>query len=230
MSGLLIPQPGRGLLRKPDERDERFRLRATPGFAELPAPRTHYWPLWSRQIDQGNTGTCVGHGVKHLLMAGPVAHRKPEPTPFQLYDWAIANDEWAENDRDTARLFGTSVRAGLQAARHYGLIGWFGWARTLDEALRWLAWRGPLVIGVDWTEGMMQPDRERIIRATGAVVGGHCVALLGLNTSRGLVYGINSWATFGRFWLPAEEFDGLMRRNGDVATPIETPPPGRIAA
>jgi hypothetical protein len=70
------------------------------------------WAFFSKPLDQGNTGTCVGHGWKHRLMAAPMVRKAGDkPSAFDIYDAAIKVDEWTDNDNDTDRQMGTSACA-----------------------------------------------------------------------------------------------------------------------
>src|SRR4051812_33079979 len=101
-----------------DQRDQAHPLRARVG--PTVERRTITWALaHNRTMDQGNTGTCVGHGWKALLMGQPIARGLPvsKPTAFGIYRAAIPLDEWTDNDGevglpDAELQSGTSVRAG----------------------------------------------------------------------------------------------------------------------
>lgn len=216
--------PGLGRIVAPDIRDEPYRLRALGLVGAEPRPRrTKVWPMFAKWIDQGQTGTCVGHGWRSLLTGTPRPRRDPLPTPFQIYDAAIAIDEWASNDNDTARQFGTSVRAGARVLQALGLLTSYGWADDVDTAVDWLCWHGPMVGGFNWYSSFYERDKSGFLSiAPGArVAGGHCFLIQGWDERRGAAVCLNSWATYGRFLLSGETFERLLREDGECATPVE---------
>lgn len=227
--------PGLGRLHAPDVRDTNYLMVATPRAIAVVARRNHLWAYFDAPLDQGNTGTCVAHGWKHWLSAAPVIQSDVDepPYPFDMYDEMILLDEFPENDHDADRQMGTSVRAGAKVLQGKGYLKSYSWAWSVETAADWLAGidaegrfvGGPVVIGVEWRDGMWNTDSEGFLRVSGNVVGGHCVCLLGWNEKRGFAYGINSWGTSfgvrGRFYLAGEDFKKLMQEGGEVCTSAE---------
>jgi hypothetical protein len=126
---------GLGRLPARDERDRRFLLMEHPRAQTITKVLDKTWAFFSRPLDQGNTGTCVGHGWKHCLMAAPIVRKKDDkPSPFDIYDAAIKVDEFPDNDNDTDRQMGTSVRAGAKVLQTLGLLDEYAWITTADEA------------------------------------------------------------------------------------------------
>jgi hypothetical protein len=197
-------------------------------LAEAPSPpRPRPWPMFRPPLDQGQEGTCVGHGWKHWMLVAPTIQTTPtrSPTAVEIYDEATFRDEWEGNERD--RSFGTSVRAGAKALQARGILGVYAFAQSVEDVLAWLSGHGPVVVGLDWHETMMVPDAEGIIRASGPVYGGHCVALDWWDARRGLLWGPNSWGRGwgprkGRFALPVEDLGRLLAAGGDACTAVET--------
>ncbi len=187
--------------------------------------RTKHWPMMAKWLDQGATGTCVGHGFRHLLTGYPKPMANPLPSAFDIYDAAILIDEWRDNDNDTARQFGTSVRAGAKALQALGLISAYGWAYDLDTALAWLSWHGPLVIGTAWYSSMFERHKDGYLRIEprARVTGGHCTILTGVDVTRGAVRGLTSWRDWGYWWMSFEDFARLLREDGECCSPTETP-------
>lgn len=228
---------GLGRRHAPDDRDRRFLLADHIRVAGVVVRKSHLWAMFDPPLDQGRTGTCVGHGWKAWLLTAPVIQADPAspPSAFDIYDAAIKLDEWAENDNDTARQDGTSVRAGAKALQAEGRIGTYNWAWDLDTCTNWLAGMdaeghfigGPAVIGVNWYDSMWDTDAEGFLRLTAGaqVVGGHCVLLTGWNERRGFAYGINSWSRTwgkkGRFYMPGEVLERLIGENGEICTAPE---------
>lgn len=222
-----------GRLAAPDPRD--WELRAYTPAAPLV---TRLWAWFYRPLNQGRESTCVGHGHKHDLISGPTIIGRPTspPSPQALYDLAITLDEWPQNDQDTARAFGTSVRAGYKARQQLGLVDAYAFAHDLDTALQWLCHRGPLVIGVNWYWSMMTTDAEGWLRIApnDRVAGGHCVLLRGWSERRGAARLVNSWGAFGALrpdgtrdghaWIDGDTLARLLREDGDFASGVEPRP------
>lgn len=233
-----MPTPYRlGRLHAPDERDRRFLLMDHPVAQAVVKVVAKTWAFFSKPLDQGNTGTCVGFGWKHRLMALPVERPKDaKPSAFDIYDAAILVDEFPDNDHDTDRQMGTSVRAGAKVLQAMGLLTEYSWITSAEEAARWIGGKdasgqyvgGPVVIGVNWYDSMFQTDPEGILEVSGQVAGGHCVCINRYLPGRGLFGGIQNWALpwgihgSGHFYLKAEDLDRLLKEDGEGCTPTES--------
>jgi hypothetical protein len=195
----------------------------------------HLWSFFDKPLDQGDTGTCVGHGWKGWLATAPIIQSdigKP-PSPFDIYDAAIQVDEWPDNDHDTERQMGTSVRAGAKVLQARGFLKEYRWCYTVDAAANWIAGLdvtgrfvgGPLVVGVNWYSGMFSPDTNGFVHISGNIAGGHCFAILGWNEKLGYAHCLNSWGIGwghnGRFYLPAEELERLLQEDGEACASAE---------
>jgi len=215
-----------------DPRSRDYPIRAL----ELPEGlRARSWDLpRAYYLDQGREGACVGAGVTHELKATPVGTRLLDMTfaREQVYWAAQRTDPWEGGSYPGARPFyeGTSVLDGLRAASALGWFDSYWWAFSIEEALSALVHEGPLVIGVDWTEGMARPRPSGLIRADGRVLGGHCVAVLrfipkprirgetGLPPCVGIA---QSWGPAhgdrGMVYLPVEDLAALLGDRGECA-------------
>jgi hypothetical protein len=180
-----------------EDKDEQYPLRALlPRRVEL--PRYKYWSFFHQPLDQGSYGTCVGHGGKHWMLAAPIVQTKPTapPTAVDLYRECLPIDEWAGNDGGDM-YFGTSVRALFKVLKNRGLVSEYRWALSPDDVREWVSLKGPLVIGVNWYAGMMNPDSLGYLNLTGGVIGGHCVIIIGTNNVRRDYTILNSWGRWG---------------------------------
>jgi hypothetical protein len=230
--------PGFGRITEEDARDcehlMQMVLAAEPepplSVAELISYRTG--PI----LDQGETGTCVGHGWRALLSGAPIQTSRG-PKPFDIYDSAIKIDQWPDNDTDTARKMGTSVRAAAKVLQEWGFLERYVWAFSAEDALNWmLAGKGGVVIGINWYDGMMRPGDDGFIHPTGRMLGGHCVYVYGANRKLGFVTIQNSWGTdwggwkgavgnkktsLGKAKISVEDFDRLIKNGGEACTAAE---------
>jgi hypothetical protein len=199
---------GRGYA--PDNRD--FQLKRGKSTR-----RFRYWADGQWFGDQQETPHCVGFGWSHWLHCAPIVNWLD---PDGIYHYAKFVDEWKGEAYD-----GTSVRAGAKVLHHLGLIESYAFATDLPTTIYTLLEKGPVVIGVNWYEGMFQTDAEGLIHATGSDLGGHCVVLTGINLDRGLVRGKQSWGLDwginGRFWLPLDDLNKLMRAQGEICLAVE---------
>jgi hypothetical protein len=213
--------PGLGYRKQPDPRNARFP--ATLVMAEDAPLRTRMHVMFKKELDQGNTGTCVGHTGTHLLRTSPIIQ---DSSPFFLYGEACKRDIWSENDNGDLQ-FGTSILALMKALRDMGFIDAYLWANGATQTARWIADQSPAAIGVNWYDSFFTPDKEGIIRLTptSGIAGGHAILLRGWNNKRGLFRLVNSWgsnwAQQGQAWLPAEVLERLIREDGEVALPTE---------
>src|SRR3954466_15131758 len=200
-----------------DERSRRFAIRDLIGDVPLKPKR---WTCLPR-LDQGREGACVGFGWSAELAADPVRVKVTDATALALYHRAQQLDEWPGEQYE-----GTSVLAGAKAVQEQGHMAEYRWAFGVQDVLATLSAHGPVVIGVDWTRGMMDTDANGYIVPTGEVVGGHCTLLRGLIRERGrwVCVGRQSWGLDwglrGDFKLAADDLAVLLSNAGDACVPV----------
>lgn len=219
-----------------DERSRAFR--AVEGIEENPF-RSYTWRCnaWN---DQGQEGACVGFAWSHELAARPAEYPADATVAHQIYEKAKQLDQWPGEAYD-----GTSVLAGAKAV--HGMVGQEGkplieeyrWAFGIEDAVRVLGYRGPLVLGINWHEGMWHPDSNGFIKPTGNVVGGHAIlaravkivwrnghgpaTVDNLDTEKSYVTLRNSW---GRDWglggdcrISVMDLNFLLKEQGEACIP-----------
>lgn len=219
--GSLVSDPRLGRLPEFDKRNQLYNI-----CQLLPEkkyePRSYTWRC-SVILDQGQEGSCVGHGWAHELIARPAEHKDIDHqfAVEQIYYPAQKLDNWPGGSYQGALPFyeGTSVLAGAKAVQKLGLIGGYYWAEDLEDLVIGIGYHGPCVIGVNWYEGMFATEVNGRIRPTGRKSGGHCVLLNGVNVRQKLFYGVNSWGTSwgmkGKFCISFEDVEKLMDENGE---------------
>ena len=232
-----------------DVRDRNFLMRRLlPDAREVALPVRKTWRIGSTALNQGNTGTCVGHAWRNFLRCEPIRTETGGPSAFDIYRAAVLKDPWADNDNE-AKLpdgdpkldSGTTVRAAADAVTGLGLLKSYVWAFSLQPALEWVLTQGPVVLGTNWYSSMSKPDSEGIARITAkaTVVGGHAYLLRGADTKRALARFCNSWGDdwgkSGDFFLPFRDLERLIHEDGEACSAVQQrlksvavmPPPAR---
>lgn len=181
-------------------------------------------------LDQGEEGACVGFGWAAMLSAypKPVSGIDDNFAKNEIYEEAKTVDEWPGTDYE-----GTSVLAGAKVVQSLGYISSYHWAFSIEELLRAVAYGGPVVVGVNWYEGMVNPRTSALIKAEGDILGGHCVCVRGVSLrsilpgeKRGLpvVRIRNSWgSSYGRrgdVFLPIEDMEKLLKEQGECCLTV----------
>lgn len=202
--------------------------------AALKEPVIRPWRYWSMRgawLDQGNTGTCVGHAWAHYTEDGPIGH-PGTIDPFAIYREATLLDEWPENDTGDFN-FGTSVRAGAQALQARGIISEYRWAWDVETVVDAILTTGPVVMGTNWYSGMNDIDARGFLQVSGSVEGGHAYVINGANRTKGTLRMKNSW---GRNWgwggagrqgyafVSMEDMDRLIKEDGEACIAVEVKP------
>ncbi len=239
-----IEEKGLGRLPKVDLNDFKYMLRHRAPRQAVQR-KTKRWAMFERVLDQGKTGTCVGHAWKHFLMTAPViqSSSKKAPSAIDIYVKATDLDEWRGNEGDLQ--FGSSIRAGAKAVRFFEFITEFNWEFTASGMVDWLAgvddtgkWiGGPMVIGINYYSSMYNTDDQGFLHITpnARLDGGHALCVDLYNEEQGAFGGPNSWGVFdfgqrikgtnrrnGRWKMAGELMERLIEReNGEACTARE---------
>lgn len=231
--GSTVEDPRLDRLPQWDERNADYPAHTLRAIASAQPWRNKSWRVYVK-LDQGQEGACVEFGWCHELNAQPVSIPTKEVRRITeghlIYHPAQRNDYWEGGSYPGATPFyeGTSVLAGAQVAAELGFITEYRWITDdfANQIALVLGYHGPIVVGIDWHEGMFDPGPSGIIHPTGRIGGGHCVAVTRIYKRGGVWYvsGPNSW---GKQWgdkgdwhMPLDEFVTLCERGGDICVPV----------
>lgn len=208
-----------------DEQSRNYPAVALLG-ADQRQPVTKRWTIPDGEpvLDQGNEGACVGFGVTNELRFNPVPIPNLDATfaRERIYWEAQKIDPWPGGAYPGAspQYEGTATLAGIKVAAKLGYYSEYRWAFGEPDAALAVSYLGPVVIGVNWYQGMYRPDRSGYLRPTGSLVGGHCLLVIGINVRYGYYVLYNSW---GRDWgnqgtakIRRTDLARLLTENGDA--------------
>lgn len=219
-----------GYVRPPDNRHiELYPIRRgdVNPLAKLQRPKLVVWPGGVR-YDQGNEGACVGYSISGWCSAWD--YKQKQYTWYDahwLYREAQKADEWPGE-----AYSGTSVRAGLDVARHRGVpqrdnaqrlfLTEYRWATQTEDLLDHIAFVGPIVCGMDWYGDFDKPKRGTIngksvyqigVNDLGRRRGGHSIMASGYcrdDEGKEWIRFQNSWGyRYPLVWMPRSTIDRL---------------------
>lgn len=200
-----------------DSRDRKF-LMVAPAAQSIEI-RSRHW-ITAKPLDQGSKPHCVAFATAQFLLSAPVVN-KSFPSTDEIYRLCQDNDEWPGSAYD-----GTSGRAAMKVMRDLGYVKEWQNAFEIDTVIRHVLAVSPVLIGVNWYQGMFSTDRNGFIKVAGRLSGGHEVMIKGVNLdtvcpdgSRGAVRIINSWGDWGdggKCWLSFGELSRLIAENGEA--------------
>lgn len=187
-------------------------------------------------LDQGREGACVGFGWTAQLLA------TPEPLNLALTAAAVPHDptQFALNLYHTAQTLddqpgenysGTSVLAGAKAATNFGFLSEYHWAFSVDDVINALIHVGPVVLGIEWHEGMYEAPAG-VLSPTGPVVGGHCITAVGYVEADASISGKEAvilqnswgadWGLGGLAQITKDDLAALLANDGEACVPTKS--------
>lgn len=202
------------------EFDEKSREYPIRQLVRPQKPRSNTWAC-DLYLDQGQEGACVGFSWSHELAADPVACENiTNETALEVYHEAQKLDDFSGEDYS-----GTSVLAGAKAVQAQGKMTEYRWAFGLDDLVLALGNHGPAVLGINWYEGMYEPDEKGFIHVTGNKVGGHAILAQGVNVEERYVQLHNSWGPDwgknGVCYISFDDLDRLLKEDGEACVPVK---------
>ena len=188
-----MSQTPHGLGLKPLKRDDRDWLwrdisaeRVNELYADiLEAGTRRMWGMVSPdfRIDQGNEGTCVGHGCTNVLMASPTTH----PTFPSFADVPSAHTYarrlYFDATGDSTYQEGAYTRDALNVLRTRGAIAAYYRLASVDEVIDAL-YIGPVTFGTYWYDSMFEPysaygNQYLRVDISSGIAGGHLYCITG---------------------------------------------------
>jgi hypothetical protein len=218
---------GFGRIPQFDERSRAYPIRglfATP-MSALPL-RSYTWSV-PASLDQGSEGACVGFSYTHELMARPVSVLGLSNEAARELYWAIQReDPWDGGAYPGAAPFyeGTSVLTGVKVVTDLGHYSAYHWAFSEREMAMAIGYKGPVVIGINWYTGMMQPDDNGYLHPTGVVEGGHAIMVNSVSVRYNRYRVHNSWgpgwAFNGGAYVSRDDMATLLAQEGECCLPV----------
>jgi len=203
-----------------DERSRNFPIRELTGDKSL---RSYTWRC-NEYFDQGREGACVAYALGHELAARPAEVTGiNDPWLKQTIYWEAQKiDPWEGGAYPGAVPFyeGTSVLAGVKTLHKKNLFKEYRWAFGINDLLNGLGHNGPSVLGINWYQGMYNPDEKGFIKPSGRVMGGHAILARAVNIREEKITLRNSWGSgwglSGDCYISFEDLDRLLREEGEA--------------
>lgn len=224
--------PRLGRMVRFDEASRAYPVRALLDRDAGGAVRAKSWRVLRPPLDQLREGMCTGTGAGHWLAAAPKAARPVTlDLARQLYFGGQRRDPWPGGAYPGAdpRYEGGTVLGVVQELVARGEATSYRWTFGEEDLWRTVATFSPVILGLTWRAGMMEPDARGYIHDDGPVVGGHCLLAYGvqpgtrvrepyylLRQSWGIDHGIRGTVLITRADMAARLAD-----NGEGCVPLK---------
>lgn len=197
---------------------------------DRPPLRSFTWQV-GPVLNQGREGACVGFAHAARVMSDPDRdHDIDDAYARVLYRDAQRVDEWPGEAYE-----GTSVLAGAKVLTSRQEYESYHWAFSIEDVLWSVGYLGPVVLGINWLEGMFDPRPSGLLEVSGRIAGGHAILARGVRLKARLVgEGLeplevvrlrNSWGSgygvSGDVYLRVEDLERLLKADGDACIPVE---------
>lgn len=200
-----------------DERSRQFPIRQL--IKKTAKPVTRSWTCY-KWLDQGDSPACTGFSVSHEAAASPVVVPKIDnAVALNLYSRAKELDEWPGDDYD-----GSSVLGAIKAGAEKGWYQEYRWSFSIDDLILAVGHSGPAVLGLNWYEGMFDPDINGYLHPVGECVGGHAILTNNVNM-KGRFFTLHnswgkSWGINGEARISFDDLDRLLHEQGEACVPV----------
>ncbi len=206
-----------GRLIKFDERSRNYPIRNL--ISAVAKPRSYTWSC-GIVLDQGSESACTGFAVSQEAAARPVEiFGITNKIAQEVYYRARQLDEWPGENYE-----GSSVLAAIKVGVERRWYKEYRWAFSEGDLCLAVGYKGPAVLGINWHEGMSEPDKKGIIHAVGLVQGGHAILCNGYNVKTGLYRLHNSWGSDwginGECFMSSMDMVKLLNTNGEACIPV----------
>lgn len=179
------------------------------------------WDYPKEPLDQGSTPHCVGFSMANFGVNLPIFTNFENDDGHRFYYLCKIEDGEPNSEN------GSYVRSAAKVLKDNGHIRAYAFAHTIEDIKWWILNKGPMIVGTIWTQDMMTPDENGIIRITGPIVGGHAYLLnewreddyIGIQNSWG-----NEWGLNGKAYISKNDFEILFNFDGEAITSVEVIP------
>ena len=163
----------------------------TPG--PVPPDQNVNWSLTDPVLDQGDPPHCGGFGGCQWGNTLPVDDRYGNEDGHKLYYESVSIGGYPDSED------GVESRWVAKALQARGRLSTYAFAKSTTEVTEWLRAQGPVMIGTDWTQNMMDTGKDGYIVPTGDILGGHFTVLLAHQPEEPeeAYMGVNSWGDWG---------------------------------
>jgi len=186
-----------------------------------------YWLFRGTTLHQNTTKHCTGFMAADFRINDPVFNNCTNQDGHNYYYLA------KELEGDPGGEDGAYMRSAAKALLSLKQIEAYAFATTIEQIKYWLIHKGCLMIGTAWMSGMMKPDSNNIIHATGTMEGYHASLakawridnMIGIKNSWG-----DDWGLHGEAWISVDDFEKLRGTYIEAITAVDledivAPPP-----
>lgn len=204
------------------------------GIRPLVGAVTRKKQLWriptALPLNQGSEGACVGFGWSAELAVEPVQLNVSNAFARVMFEGSRRIDREMGNNYP----MGASLLAGAKFAQQQGWISEYRWAFGIDDVVDTLVAKGPVVLGINWYDGMYSTETDGRVRINGNLIGGHCILATGYIPNHPVWGGnwiewVNSWGwTYGvkgLGYIREADLDRLLRDQGEACIATDIAPP-----
>lgn len=207
---------------------------------KLVRPRSRMHEIRANALNQADLGSCVGHTAAQWLNCTLTAkNRRRGLMPGRRMSLGFKPASYL-NDEDARTLYsaaskadefdgawpptdtGSSGLGGAKALQKYGFIE--NYYHVFDfETLVATIVEQPAMLGVNWYQGMFDPDKKGVIRPTGSAMGGHEILIRGVDFTNQRFRLRNQWSPEwgikGDCFISFTDMQRLLKEQGDVTVP-----------